>query len=93
MSQIVVLALDEPIYTVIQQRAAVAGTSLSAWIIQNLTQEVTRLPELTPADREVARRRFAQHFGEIDLGHPTGVDNDAIDADLLHAYGDAHEES
>lgn len=92
MGQIVVIELDEPIYTAIQQRAAVAGASVQEWIIQNLAQEAARSPDLTSSDRDIARRRFEQHFGTIALGHPTGADNEAIDADLAHAYGDSHEE-
>jgi predicted DNA-binding antitoxin AbrB/MazE fold protein len=32
-------------------------------------------------------------FGSIDLGHPTGVDNDVIDADLAREYASTNEET
>jgi predicted DNA-binding antitoxin AbrB/MazE fold protein len=32
-------------------------------------------------------------FGSVDLGHPTGADNEGIDADLAQEYAATHEES
>ncbi|MEK6407673.1 MAG: hypothetical protein AABN34_11975 [Acidobacteriota bacterium] len=32
-------------------------------------------------------------FGSVDLGYPTGADNDAIDADLARDYASTHEET
>jgi predicted transcriptional regulator len=37
--------------------------------------------------------RFERHFGAVNLGHPTGVDNEGIDADLARAYAENHETS
>lgn len=31
-------------------------------------------------------------FGSIDLGYPTGLDNEEIDADLAREYGSNHED-
>jgi hypothetical protein len=31
-------------------------------------------------------------FGSVSLGHPTGSDNESIDADLGREYGSAHED-
>ena len=39
-------------------------------------------------EAQAARLRFERHFGAVDLGHPTGADNEGIDADLARAYGD-----
>lgn len=55
-----------------------------------LTVEVLP-PAETEAERKAARERFERHFGAVNLGHPTGVDNEAIDADLARAYDDSHE--
>jgi len=32
-------------------------------------------------------------FGSVDLGHPTGADNESIDADLAREYASTHEET
>lgn len=33
-----------------------------------------------------AWEHFERHFGEVDLGYATGVDNEQIDADLVREY-------
>jgi len=33
-----------------------------------------------------AQKRFEAHFGKIDLGHPSGADNESIDKDLASEY-------
>lgn len=38
------------------------------------------------AETQAARERFERHFGEVDLGYTTGVDNEGIDADLATEY-------
>lgn len=40
----------------------------------------------TEAENQAARKRFERHFGEADLGFPTGVENAQIDADLAREY-------
>jgi hypothetical protein len=45
----------------------------------------------TDAEKQAARERFERHFGEVNLGHPTGADNQSIDADLAREYSSAHE--
>lgn len=47
----------------------------------------------TETEKQTARARFERHFGEVNLGHPTGADNEGIDADLARSYDDSHEES
>jgi hypothetical protein len=41
---------------------------------------------INEAEKQAARERFERHFGSIDLGHPTGADNESIDADLGREY-------
>jgi hypothetical protein len=40
---------------------------------------------------QVARLRFEQHFGTLNLEQATDVDNDSIDADLVSEYASTHE--
>ena len=49
------------------------------------------MPLVTEAEKVAARERFEHHFGEVNLGHATGVDNERIDADLARDYADNHE--
>jgi predicted exporter len=49
---------------------------------------------LNEQEQKAARERLQQHFGAVNLGYPTGADNESIDADLAHAtarhYRGAH---
>ena len=38
------------------------------------------------AEEQTARERFERHFGAVNLGRPTGADNESIDADLAGEY-------
>ena len=40
-------------------------------------------------DRQAARARLRRHV--VSLGHPTGIGNEVIDADLSREAGDYHE--
>jgi predicted DNA-binding antitoxin AbrB/MazE fold protein len=47
----------------------------------------------SPADHQRSRGTLRELFGSVDLGSPTGVDNDGIDADLAREYSNTHEET
>ena len=38
------------------------------------------------------RGSLSELFGSVDLGYPTGADNESIDADLAREYGATHED-
>ena len=48
-------------------------------------------PQLSEQEQQAARERLQQHFGAVNLGHPTGTDNKDIDADLAREYDSTHE--
>ena len=59
---------------------------------QTLEQRFDRRQDAaTESGQPEARARFERHFGAIDLRHPSGADNESIDADLARIYGDAGE--
>jgi uncharacterized protein len=88
MSQVVTLELSDEVCTALKKKAENAGISLSEWIQVSLDQQSGLSSQLkTEAGNETARQRFRHHAGAIDLGYPTGADNDNIDADLIKAYG------
>jgi predicted DNA-binding antitoxin AbrB/MazE fold protein len=39
------------------------------------------------------RGTLRELFGSVDLGYPTGADNDSIDADLAREHASGHEET
>lgn len=100
MSQTLTLELSDEVYIVIRRHAEMAGTSLPQWIATILEQQYSRVQDWqsvraqrTEEEKQAARARFEQHFGEVDLGSATGVDNEQIDADLAREYANTHEES
>ncbi len=44
------------------------------------------------AKRSADLARIMAHAGAVDLGRPTGVDNESIDADLAREYGSCHKD-
>lgn len=98
MSQTLTLELDDEVYAKIERYARRRGTSAAHWLAAALERPDGLLrgfldsePAGDEAAAERARERFESHFGEIDLGHPTGAENDRIDADLAKAYADNHQ--
>ena len=71
----------------LQRQAEAAGTSPAELVAASLERPCkTNRPALTDVETASARQRFERHFGELDLGYPTGTDNDAIDTDLAAEY-------
>ena len=100
MSQTLTLELSDEVYTAIRHHAETAGTSPAHWIATTLEQQYGHVREgqnadaqRTEAEKQAARERFERHFGEVDLGYATGVDNEQIDADLAREYAATHEEN
>ena len=98
MSQTLTLELSDEVYTVIQRQAEAAGTSPAQWAATTLERQYSRgndwqvvRARRTEEENQAARERFERHFGEVDLGYATGVDNEQIDADLAREYADIHE--
>jgi hypothetical protein len=92
MSQILNVELSDATFAAIQQQAKAAGTSPADLVVEILEKQY-RFKFISEEEKQKARVRFESHFGEIDLGHPTGVDNEGIDEDLARAYADTHETS
>ena len=99
MSQTLTLELSDEVYTAIRHQAETAGTSPAHWIATTLERQYGNVREWqgartqrTDEEKQAARERFERHFGEVDLGYATGVDNEQIDADLAREYDNTHEE-
>ena len=99
MSQTLTLELSDDLYSVIRRQAEAVGTSPAHWIATTLEQQYSRVGDWqiirarrTEVEKQAAREHFERHFGEVDLGYTTGMDNEQIDADLAREYADTHEE-
>lgn len=72
----------------------IEGRTNEGWVALEFLQEFpegNRAP-LGELELHSARERFERHFGEIDLGYATGLDNEQIDADLAREYSATHGE-
>ena len=93
MSQILTLDLNDRVFTAIQQQAQSIGIPpelLAANLLEQKFAVFTGL--LTNTEQQAKRAKFERHFGEIDLGLATNLDNESIDADLAKEYASNHEE-
>jgi phosphohistidine phosphatase SixA len=92
MSQQLTLEISDEVYADLQRKANAVGVSITERIVTVLSRQgetVTRVM-LSPERRQQARQKFKSHAGAISLGHATGSDNQAIDADLARAYADEY---
>jgi hypothetical protein len=95
VSQTLTLQLSDAAYLALQQQAAAAKISpenLAAVTLERQLGTPQRAAH-EEAEQQAARERFERHFGEINVGHPAGADNDRIDADLASAYADHRKEA
>jgi hypothetical protein len=94
--QTLTVEINDQVFETIRQQAEAAGTSPAHFAVAVLEQRFNGKHKpadtRTEAEKEAARQRFRRHFGAVDLGHPIGTDNEAIDADLAREYGNDHED-
>lgn len=55
-----------------------------------VTIDTSGAPQRSGTDSQGSLREL---FGSVDLGQPTGADNESIDADLAREYASTHEEN
>jgi hypothetical protein len=83
-----VLELPETIYMALVEAAQANGLTPSDWIASKLPPG---RPSPTPEERRESLARLLKHT--VSLGHPTGVDNEQIDADLARDLASTHDVS
>jgi predicted transcriptional regulator len=94
MGQSLTVELSDEVYAALRRQAQATGTSLARVAAASLERQFKGTGTLpTDAEKQAARERFERHFGEVNLGHPTGADNESIDADLAREYSSAHEQT
>jgi hypothetical protein len=93
MSQILTLDLNDRVFTAIQQQAESIGIPPERLVANLLEQKFAVFTGLlTNTEQQEKRAKFERHFGEIDLGLATNLDNESIDADLLREYASNHDD-
>jgi hypothetical protein len=90
MSQMLILELSDEVFSAIYHQAEKIGVSPVNLIDDSLEQQfsIFSVSERLKTETQTgsARQRFESHFGEVDLGYPTGADNEGIDADIAEEY-------
>jgi hypothetical protein len=91
MSQIMQLEVPDALYSALKQQAQVEGTRPEVVAVEALHEKFNPCQDQSAAplndEQRAAQQRFERHFGRWDVGHPLGVDNERIDADLAAEYG------
>ena len=93
MSQSLTVELSDEVYAALRRQAQATGASLSHVAAASLERQFKGTGLRTDAEKQAAREQFERHFGEVNLGHPTGADNESIDADLAREYSSTHGET
>ncbi len=85
--------VSDALYEAFQQMAMTYGRTLDEVALEWLAKHTPKsYPQLTEEESRAAWERLLRHAATASLGHPTGTDNERIDADLVHEYGSTHEE-
>ncbi len=96
MNRTLTIQLSDKVFAALRRRAQTEGTSPAHWVAEALEEQfgpsADAASSQTDGAKQAAQERFEDHFGAVDLGCPTGVDNEQIDADLARAYADNHEQ-
>jgi len=90
MDTVVTLELPDSVYQPLVKAAGRTGKSLEEWIVAQLRAHMPRVV-LSERERAEDMARLMEHAGAVNLGHPTGADNESIDVDLAQGYGSTHE--
>lgn len=87
MSRTLKLEFPDEVYESIEKAARQTGQTPEEWA-------TARLRSAAPTEKEwdEAKEQLSRHIGAVDLGYPTGADNESIDRDLAREYGDSHED-
>ena len=91
MSQTLIVQISDRTFDAIRTEAETVGASPVQVAAEALECHFRNGRSQTEEEKRAARERFERHFGELDLGSPTGADNERINDDLAHEYADNHE--
>jgi len=91
MSHALTIELSDATFNTLQRHAEAAARSPADLAAAALEQQFG-IPKSNGAQPDEKRTKgFESHFGAVNLGDATGVDNEGIDADLAKTYADNHE--
>ena len=80
----------QPVYEALLETAGASGLSPADWIARHLPRN--KRDKLSKEGLADSLECLLRHAGSIDLGRPTGIENEQIDADLAREYETTHED-
>jgi hypothetical protein len=86
--------LNDQVFDTIKQQAeniGIPSENLEATLLEEKLSQIFKLL-LTNAEKESGQAKLEHHFGSINLGFSTDLDNESIDADLAKEYSNTHEQ-
>ena len=93
MPRTIHLEISNEVYTMIRRLSEESGKTPSGWLSALLETKYGLLNKRGAFDKPKAGKCFESHFGAIDFGYPTGIENESIDEDIAREYSDTHEEA
>ena len=91
MSHRLTLDVPDELYEPMMKAARQVKQPIEAWVLVRLGAQL-RGASISEEGYAEAMDRLMRHAGAIQLGYPTGADNERIDADLAREYDSPHEE-
>jgi hypothetical protein len=79
MSRTLTIQIEDGTFSRLESEAGVKGDDPSSIAASAIEERFGKRRSTAPSD---AQKRFEAHFGSVDLGYPTGADNESIDRDL-----------
>lgn len=93
MSKTLTFEVSDALYEAFQDMATKYGRSLEVVALEWLAQHTPKpRTQLTEEESREAWTCLLRHAGVVSLGHPTSLDNACIEADLVRAYEDTHDQ-
>jgi hypothetical protein len=92
MSDPLIVHVSDGVLAQLRREAQAVGETPEGLASRTLEQRFGPGADAAPRPAEVRGGLFRRQFGNVDLGYPTGSDNESIDADLAREYADNHEE-
>ncbi len=92
MSKTVTLEIPDEVFSKYQKIADIKGETTENIVLEFVITNVPRVEKPDDENARLAEERFARHFGAINSGDSRSADNEKIDADLIRAYEDTHDD-
>jgi hypothetical protein len=92
MSKKITLEIPDEVFSSFQKQAEIRGETAEKFVLEIVLKNIPLSKNNGTENAQLAEERFARHFGAISSGDSKSADNEKIDADLIRAYEDTHDD-